>query len=703
MFFQGKVRGFSTYTKEMLEQMRQDLSLSLSADQLLHCVTYYKTAQKRDPFIEELQMIDRLVANKAASPANAATVEFLTNDSLGAQTYSDLLRKRRALKPDVKYPMTIAEAFETVDGYLNRVGKRNDTDTIFLLEDPALRPFSATRNCVCVSDTGLRLRAVPKSKLPCKEGDLLVLLIPRTDSYADRQGASVGNFLQDKTANGTIKQILTVGAGGLLEVLLNLTEGARIEPQRLSLAGEAVPLTALSGSYLGDYVLRVEPARFEVLYRDAAACGVSTRVFASITKGGAYTFSGSDFSFSLASDFLRSLFPILPITAALADAKEHNPKTEILHTPTSASFCSYLQRENGQAQTYAVEDRLYAAAYSAPVESCFQAALDTALIPVMTLAAAGVHYVDQQLAIGLELPMGDDRYIVGNTLSTILGVYRLQSELAIPAVSKTVAYKEGIDRPHLTVYAIGKQAPTATTKLTKEGNAVYCITPDRHDDGTVDFASLRDLLRSVAALRQKGILQSARILCNESVTEGLRHLSTDRLFCRLTSDIFASEEPLSLAFLLETTQPITAKRVGTVTQRDTVSTPLTSESLAIGPSLIWSPKPSVVIVAKKTDIAAQILCSHLLERGANARLFSDEEKDANRLSRALLGAQTLILCSKAKLAETERLQFAAEVFAKAGGTTLLVGGAKIDKIADAIAQPNGIPADTVALICKKKQ
>lgn len=703
MFFQGKIRGFTTYTKEMLEQMQRDLSLSLSVTRLSHCAAYYKTSEKRDPYIEELQMIDRLVANRAASPANTAPVELLTNDPVQAETYADLQRKRRALKPDAKYPMTMAEAFEAADAYLYRVGKQSDTDSIFLLEDPAARPFAATRNCVSVSDTALRLRRLPKSKQSCKEGDLLVLLLPCTDSYAGRQGASVGKFLQEKTASGTIKQILTVGEGGLLEALLTLTEGARIEPQRLSVGGEAVPLTALAGSYRGEYILRIAPAQFEALYRDAADCGVSARVFAAITKGGLYSFSDASLSFSLSSDFLRSLFPILPVTAALADATESAPATVISHTPTSASFCSYLQKETEAAQTYAVQNTLYAAACSAPTQNCFQAAFDSTLIPVMTLAAAGIDHADQRLAIGLQLPVGDDRHLVGNALATILGVYRLQSELAIPAVSKSITYREDIDRPHLTVYAMGAQTPQTPTTLTKEGNEVYCITPDRKNDGTPDFASLRDLLRSVSALRQKGILQSARILCNESVTEGLRHLSTNRLYCHLTSDIFACEEPLPVAFLLETTQPIAAKRVGTVVQREVAHTPVAPQPLTVGKSLIWSPRPCVVIVAKKTDVAAKILCAHLSERGADARLFPDGEVNANRLSRALLGAQALILCSKAELADNERLQFALGVFEASGGTTLLVGGAKTQKIARAVALPRGISADTVAQICKKSE
>lgn len=703
MFFQGKIRGFTAYNKEIMEQMRKDLEFSLSTDQLLYCATYYKKTEKRDPFIEEIQMIDRLVASRGATPANVAPVELLTNDSYQAQTYADLIRKRRTLRPDVNYPMTLSEAFETVDAYLARVGKHGESDSIFLLEKPSLRPYATTQGCVAVADEGLRLRTIPKSKAPCKENDLLVLLLPRTDSYADRQGASVGKFLQEKTENATVKQILTVGAGGLLEVLLSLTEGAHIEPQRLSRAGECVSLTTLVGSYMGEYVLRIEPARYEALYRDAAACGISARVFASITKDHTYAFTEGNLSFSLASDFLRSLFPIHPAVAALDDTKEDAAEAEILHTPASASHCSYLKKEDRAVQTYAAKDRLYAAAYSAPTQNRFQTALHTALVPVMTLAAAGISYTDQQLAVGLELPVGEDRAFVGDALSTILGIYRLQSELAIPAVSKSLTYNESLDRPRLTVYAHGKQASPLPEALCDEGNAVYCITPDRNDDGSLDFASLRDLLRTVATLREKGILKSARILCNESVTQGLRHLSTDRLFCYLTSSIFACEEALPLAFLLETTRPIQAKRVGTVMQRENARPTPATEAPTLGNSLIWAPKPSVVIVSKKGDVAAEILCARLLECGADARLFSDAEVDANRLSRALLGAQTLILCAKAELSENEHLQFAAAVFTQAGGATLLVGGAKTDVISGAIALPEGIDAKTLACICKNRE
>ena len=106
MMFQGKIRNFAAYTPAMAEQMKKDLSLFMQQQQLLYCANYYRTVEKRDPFIEELVMLDRFVSEYAPSPATFAPTECLTNHAPLAQTFADLLQKRKTLKPDVRYPLT---------------------------------------------------------------------------------------------------------------------------------------------------------------------------------------------------------------------------------------------------------------------------------------------------------------------------------------------------------------------------------------------------------------------------------------------------------------------------------------------------------------------------------------------------------------------------------------------------------------------
>ena len=232
---------------------------------------------------------------------------------------------------------------------------------------------------------------------------------------------------------------------------------------------------------------------------------------------------------------------------------------------------------------------------------------------------------------------------------------------------------------------------------------MYCITPDQAPDGSLDFASLRNLLSFIAALRQNGVLQSARILCGESVTDGLRAMSTDTLSCFMVQSLFASEGALPLAFLIETSEPIRAKKVGNVFKRQSPLKRPPAETVRLRESLIWSDRPHVAVFARRSDFAAKQLEAELIKEGAEVTLLHGESEEVDQIAHALLNAQTLILCGKVQLPQTERIRFALETFSKAGGNTLLVGGATIPQILDATAFPNGIPSSVIASVCKKTE
>jgi len=702
MIFQGKIRNFAAYTPAMAEQMRTDLSLSMRTDQLLYCAGFYRTNEKRDPYIEELVMLDRLISELAISPATYAPNEFLTNHTPSAQTYADLLQKRKVLKPDASHPMTLAEIFETADAYLARVGKYSTLRQSYHLEEPSAQPFASDDRCVSAAPAGLRLHAAPKSAASPEEGDLLLLLLPRSNSYANRQGLALGEFLKSETARCLVKERFSVGKGGLLGTLLGITESAWIEPARLSVHGEPVALSLLADAYAGETLIRIAAKDYERIYRTAAEHGLFARVFASVTRGNRYTFADQSHSFSLPSDFIRSLFPILPVTATLADETEF-PAHPISHTPLRGNRCAYLRQDRPLRQTESIEETLYAASCAEIRESLFQNTVRTLLAPILTLAAAGQDYTKLGLALGVALPTGTDSNTVGNALSLLLGIYRVQTELAIPTVAKSIAYEPALSSPKLTSFAVSEHATALPCQFTAQGNAVYCIAPDRSPDGTVDFASLRKLLSFVASLRQAGALQSARILCGESVTDGLRAMSTDSLSCFMIESLFAGEGPLPLAILLETTQSIIAKKVGTVFRRQTVHAAPKTPVYTLPESLIASERPHVVILAQKTDTAAKALASALSREGAEVFLPNEEADPDAHLSYALLNAQTLILCGKVALGQTERTRFALDTFLRAGGSTLLVGGAAATKIPSAIAFPNGIPDAVIAAICKKTE
>ena len=705
---QGKVRGFCGYTPQIMEQMKHDLNIGMSLQALLYCATYYRTQEKRDPFIEELKMLDRFVAAQPASATFFAPTELLTNDHFVAETYADMMQKRRILNPNAKHPCTVAEAFTIADAYLERAGKSRTLPSLLsLTEEQKNHPFAAAEsNCAVSPSAAFRFRVLPKGTASLEGGDLLVLLLPTSQNRKERYGVSVSDLFNTPAATGLMKRIYTVSESGLLGTLLDIAEGVWIDPSRLASCGEDVPFTMLSDFYAGDCLVRIASKHYEALYKKAQTNGIRAIAFASVANGTKFSFAyGHEVLFTLESDFLRSLFPLRPITARLAD--EHSTEmAKIARVPIGSTSCSYIQSKvNDKKQdTYSLTHALCASACSAPRSSFFRNALDTLLVPVLSLAAAGCDFTVQRLALGLELPQSySDPTIAGECLSAILGIYRVQTELAIPSSSSTILTKAELSHPRITAFALANTAPPAPAEFTVAGNRVYCLAPETQENGLPVFASVRKLLELLTSLRRKGVLQSAHIICHESITDGNRSMNTSKLRCRLLDDTIAADGALPLAILIETTEEIAATQIGRVEPQPSIPHPVTPTATIENKSLVWSEAPTVTVIAKKQDAAAQILTATIIKKGAEATLLSDQIADAPKLSRAILTSQTLILCGKITLAKTPQMQFAIDTFVRSGGTVLLLGGATWEAGACAIALPNGISESNLDQICGFKK
>ena len=113
--------------------------------------------------------------------------------------------------------------------------------------------------------------------------------------------------------------------------------------------------------------------------------------------------------------------------------------------------------------------------------------------------------------------------------------------------------------------------------------------------------------------------------------------------------------------------------------------------------LIACEKPDVVIISSLTDNNAMALAAFLEERGAHVSLFTNSHEDAAALSRALLTAQTCILCSNVKLPKTKQMDFAMETLRRAGG--ILLSLSKTGAPEGFVSLKNGIDEEILKKIC----
>ena len=179
MTYQSLIRNFVNINIEQAKRLREQLSLSMSPQMLQFCGNYYKNYLRRDPFVDELKMLDMLVSSREANCSFVALTELLANDTFAARTYADMLKKRKQLYPNLTRPCTLGEAANLASEYIRRArgesGKPRSIPSIENVRDSITYPDAT---CVAAPNSAYRLRIFPVSQAELNEGDILLLTSP---------------------------------------------------------------------------------------------------------------------------------------------------------------------------------------------------------------------------------------------------------------------------------------------------------------------------------------------------------------------------------------------------------------------------------------------------------------------------------------------------------------------------------------------
>ena len=701
MEYSGWIRGFGAYTEAQMEQMKQDLEIAMPMPLLQYCAAYYQSI-KRDPGIEELKLWDRFSSVLGSSPDAVAPMELLANDSFVAETYADLIEKRRALLPNAQVtPCTLAEATRIATAYLARAGKDMALNGVKVLSEVGEPLFSfPDEACVTAPDSPVQFRLLPQNDKTPTSGDWLVLLTSPEKQSRERYQLAVSTFLGYRGIAENLIASKIVDNTGLLHAVLSVTNGVWMELSRLSRVEEPIPLKLLTKGYEGDRLIRVPSAAADLTVKAAKACGIRACVFGRVTDDQKLRITNHQTPEILVDTrFVRSLLPLRGIRINLEN--EGAPESlRILHATKEEDRRRYLCADKETPADGGVTlGTVHAAASSAPVDKPFLHTLYTALTPVLDLAVAGCDHTMQRLAVSMGCPKDMiQNKSSGQLLSAILGIYRVQTELGIPTVTAPVLYNSELDHPEISVVSFSKGTP-CPKRFMRDGSRVYLMPIELQANGLPGFANLRKDLEFLADLRRRGVLYSARVLCGESLTDGLRAMTNSGLTCRVRNSKLISEGAQTLALLLETGVGIPAIPVGgVVTDKAERQQTAAQELPPRATPLVWSETPEVVILSASKDYEARRLAAALLKKGANVHCFEDQATEAYQLSRAILGSQTLILCGHARIPRTPQVIFAVETLKNAGGYVISVGGNN-DQNATFFF-PDGFSEENLTEICK---
>lgn len=668
---ESAVLHFGQCRTEHFEKIRTDLGVDLPDEQFALCVRYYSERAKRDPTVGELRLLSRLFS-AGQKPSAAAIVQLDTNDAR-AETYADLIAKRRDLLTyGNTVPVTAEDAFGVAGATLERGGKERALNGVpLLLADRSAYPVNGSSVGVGGSDVLLCLPQPDSETGAPRVGDVYMLirrgsLSPRAFRKEIEKQIDTGDLFR------MLRSLRQIGDAGILPLLLPDAAGLYFDLNRLG-EGRALFPEQLAGEFTGDWIAALPKPRVNEFLAALGETGLSGTLFAAVVAGSETVFVPSNHqAIRLETAFLRSLCAGEPISVVLQD--ELLPD-RVSHTPRTLTVgCRYLAADSRNSESVALSGVTVASATANAENSPFRTAVLTALTPVLTAAVSGVDYTDARFAVDLRIPRDP-----GNSLSAILGVYRVQAELGIPDAVRRLSDANGT-APELTVFAVAPGSSVIPCCHTTDGAGLYLLAAPMLPDGLPDFPALRAMFTELAALSREGKLLAAKVLVNEAATDALRAMRTPFLTDRLTDRKLASEGALPLAVMLESVADLPYARVATVTATD-VEAPETVAPFVIptGNGLVWSEQTEAVILAEADDPDLRPLAAKLTENGLKVSVFTPTE--SGPLSRAMLTARMVISC--AEWQDTPQTAFAREVLERNGGVLVALGAA------DTI--PAGIP------------
>lgn len=704
MFSNGTIQKFGYYNDFQLTQMKSDLGIDMALPKLKLCASYFREKALRDPFIEELRFLDLFVQKASHSPVSVAPKELFTNDAYVAQTYADLIEKRRATNPDAKKPVSLEEAFQLMGQYLERIGKaRLLAHEAYFFEDLRKNPVSReAENVISVQGAGCGLHRAFCEKRPFESSDLLVVLTASKETLPIKASARYSAFWSDTANLFAAKEIRTIGECGILYEALQMAEGVVIDLDALSTQCDAPHLSSLVTSHIGGYLFRIDRQAYDFLAKSAKSVGLQVLAVATVADPTTVAITQNGrlvLAWPLA--FIRSLFAFSPVSMQLANEAE-GAGTKIKQCRHLAGECTYLELPQADLpQTKAVcGNNLYTFSFSAPQSGFFRNAIDTVLSTVITACACGIPYSEQRLAIWLDLPFCLSNCDTASAaMSSILGLYRIEAELAIPMALGKLSHSASLSTPEIGVFGFSKGTPLAD-RFCQAGHRLYCVMPEYDANSIPNFDQLRRFLDWLTELSQSGVLKGARVFSQQTLSEALKEMETVPLQACFANGVENDSRVLPLAVILETDSEISAELVGTIQARPLVESKTETAELPLRAHCLLPIKdPAVLIYAMPDDRDAQILAAKFEKEGACTYLFTPNDAPLLIASK-LYQVQTLILCGKAQLPNTPEVSFAAETLAKANGLFLHLGGKNCGQSALSFIDLDVLSKQNLEQICK---
>ena len=486
------VVNFTFLSSASLRSLSDALGLKMGLSDLRICLEYYKKEKLPDPTSGELILIDKVFSDKENRLSVPLIASFSTNDKRVADSYADLMSRRRATEPDRTAPCSVNELLNILPKYAKSSFDNTDNDVVLFCgkNRAAIAAMKHYRGYgFCDRDNCDALIGVKPNKSQASSpdgGDVIYAVLKSFNDFPDFE-QRLGAFVSSAEVTVEGKQINSLDGESVITLLSEEYDGVKLNliPYEAK-SGEDILYSLLAESDLGVTICSSKQNSADMLIA-AQELGLRVIILGTVnhsSKIEAQSRLGQKLSLDIR--LLRSLGFSRPVCCE-ADGSELTKKhSEAIRTSVinkkRYKLCS-AERNDGDAFTSGFETVLYA--YSmALLGGC-----DTVYAGAYTLPLASI-----------------DAKKLGTSLELILGAYRAQCELGIYDCCHSV---ERGDSASLRFHALSEVKRSVSTKIVGKKSYIYYLEPLFCDDGLPDFDDLKKMHKYISALINDGIVLSA--------------------------------------------------------------------------------------------------------------------------------------------------------------------------------------------------
>ncbi len=501
-FPSAEVGGFSTrtlvnfpfLTSDSLASLIDGLNFKMGLSELRFCQNFFRNERLNNPTIHELKIIDRVYYDHSRDPKTKLVAAFLTNDQTVADTYADLMARRRAVDPEYSAPCSVVDMLNILPEFLGRDSA--ETAAKLTLFGGKLRGIdAAVSGHRKIAEVGKGITAIslrkphPKDRL--EVGDVVYAVLKSFNDCEDFE-SRLEELAQSQEMISLYKKAVVINDQSIVGGLSRFELGTALNSKPFEGKDGCIsPFEPLAEGDFGVLAVFNKTQASDMLVK-AQELGLRVVTIGQLTKD--KKISGASLAGETLTIDIKLLNSIAFSHPRRCEADGEKPQIE------EESGSVYI---NLSGKRYRMNSAICGG------DNYFMAGFNSVLHSYALCAASGATEV---LGAGVyTLPLSDpDEKELGSSVELILGAYRAQCELGIVDVCPKI---EIGDTPSLCFHTLAESPLGTPMKTSAQNTRVFYVEPARKESGLPDFKNLNALFDYVKKSAGDGKLSAVYPTC----------------------------------------------------------------------------------------------------------------------------------------------------------------------------------------------